>query len=187
MGMSTKELTMFNLSTKQTVLIAVVLSLVLWATRGQHVASLLSLPDATWAIAFMLGFLLSPLLFAIILVQAFVIDYLAMGSSLLNLSYLALVPAYLALWFFGKWFRAQYEKHGFKLGQFALSFVGGVAVCEFLSSGSFYFQKSTATIGGFVELFGQYFFSNLFFTFCYVVVAALSYQLLAGSSKKKLA
>ncbi len=45
---------MFNLSTKQTILIAVVFSLVLWATRGQHVASLLSLPDATWAIAFIL-------------------------------------------------------------------------------------------------------------------------------------
>jgi hypothetical protein len=178
---------MFNLSTKQTVLIAVALSLVLWATRGQHVASLLSLPDATWAIAFMLGFLLSPLLFAIILIQAFVIDYLAMGNYLLNLSYFALLPAYFVLWFAGKWFRAQYEKHGFKLGQFALSFVGGVAVCELLSSGSFYFQKSTATFGGFIELFGQYFFSNLFFALCYVAVAALSYHLLAGSSNKKLA
>ncbi len=184
---STKELTMFNLSTKQTILIAVVFSLVLWATRGQHVASLLSLPDATWAIAFILGFLLSPLLFAIVMIQAFVIDYLAMGNHLLNISYAALIPAYFALWFSGKWFRSQYEKHGFKLAQFALSFVGGVAVCELLSSGSFYFQKSTATMSGFVELFGQYFFGNLFFALCYIAVAGLSYHLLAGSSNKKLA
>jgi len=89
---------MFNLSTKRTVGIAVVFSLILWATRGQHMASMMSLPDATWAIAFMLGFLLSPILLLIVLVQAFVIDYLAMGNYLLNAAYAALVPAYLALW-----------------------------------------------------------------------------------------
>ena len=54
---------MLNLSTKQTVVITVVFSLVLWATRGQHVASLFGLPDATWAISFMVGFLFGPLLF----------------------------------------------------------------------------------------------------------------------------
>ena len=60
---------MFNLSTKQTVTVVVVFSLVLWATRGQHVASLFSLPDATWAISFMAGFLFGPLIFAIVLAQ----------------------------------------------------------------------------------------------------------------------
>ena len=89
---------MFNLSTKQTVGIAVVFSLILWATRGQHVASMMSLPDATWAIALILGFLLSPILFALVLAQAFVIDYLAMGDYLFNLAYAALIPAYLSLW-----------------------------------------------------------------------------------------
>ncbi|MEY3057997.1 MAG: hypothetical protein RI941_720, partial [Pseudomonadota bacterium] len=149
---------MFNLSTKQTVAVAVVFSLVLWVTRGQHVASLFGLPDATWAISFMVGFLFGPLLFAIVLAQAFLIDYLSMGSHLFNLAYLALLPAYLALYFAGKWFRGQYNKQGFALGALALSFVGGVAICEFISSGSFYFQKSMASMSGFVELFGQYFF-----------------------------
>ncbi len=71
---------MFNLSTKQTVLMAVLFSLVLWLSRGQHVASLFSLPDATWAISFLVGFLFGPLLFLAILAQAFLIDYLAVGD-----------------------------------------------------------------------------------------------------------
>jgi hypothetical protein len=178
---------MFNLSAKQTTLITVVLSLVLWATRGQHVASLFSLPDATWSITFMLGFLLSPVIFLIVLAQAFLIDYLAMGNSLLNVAYAALIPAYLGLWFAGKWLRGQYDQHGFKFGQFGLAFIGGIALCEIISSGSFYLQKGNASLVGFMELFGQYFFANLFFNFCYVALAALIYYLLVGSSSKKLA
>ena len=178
---------MLNLSTKQTVVIAVAFSLVLWATRGQHIASLFSLPDATWAISLMTGFLFGPLIFAIVLAQAFLIDYLAMGSHLFNLAYLALLPAYLALYFAGKWFRGQYDKQGFALGAFTLSFVGGVAICEFISSGSFYFQKSMASMSGFIELFGQYFFGNLFFAFCYVLVSTLAFYLLVGATNKKLA
>ncbi len=178
---------MFNLSTKQTVGIAVVFSLILWATRGQHVASMMSLPDATWAIAFMLGFLLSPILFVIVLAQAFVIDYLAMGSYLFNYAYAALIPAYLALWLAGRWSRQHYEQQGFRISQFIVALIGGVAICELISSGAFYFQKSNASLSGFVEIFGTYFFSNLFFTLCYVAVASLAFCLVTETSKKKLA
>jgi len=178
---------MFNRSTQQTVWIAVVFSLILWATRGQHVASMMSLPDATWAIAFVLGFLISPILFALILVQAFVIDYLAMGSYLLNLAYAALIPSYLALWLAGRWLRRQFDEHGFKVSSFTLALVGGVAICELISSGSFYVQKSNATLSGFTELFTTYFFGNLFFTLCYVAVATLGFYLVSGASRKKLA
>ncbi len=178
---------MFNLSTKQTVWIAVVFSLILWATRGQHVASIMSLPDATWAIAFMLGFLLSPILFVIILVQAFVIDYLAMGNYLFNVAYAALVPAYLALWLAGRWLRQHYELQGFRISQFVMALIGGVAICELISSGAFYLQKSNASLVGFAELFGTYFFGNLFFTLCYIAVASLAFYLVTETSKKKLA
>ncbi len=178
---------MFNLSTKQTVGIAVVFSLILWATRGQHVASMISLPDATWAIAFMLGFLLSPILFVIVLVQAFVIDYLAMGNYLFNFAYAALIPAYLALWLAGRWLRQHFEQQGFKIGQFAVALIGGVAICELISSGAFYFQKSNASLLGFAEIFGTYFFGNLFFTLCHIAVASLAFYLVTETSKKKLA
>lgn len=178
---------MFNLSIKQTVWITLVFSLILWATRGQHIASMLSLPDATWAIAFMVGFLFSPVVFLVFLVQAFVIDYLAMGNYLFNFAYAALIPAYLALWFAGQWLRNQYGQHGFRASQFALALAGGVALCELISSGSFYLQNSNVTLPGFIELFGQYFFSNLFLAFCYVAVASLVYYLLIGATKRKLA
>jgi len=177
---------MFNLSTKQNLGIAVVFSLVLWATRGQHVASMMSLPDATWAIAFMLGFLLGPILFVIVLVQAFVIDYLAMGNYMFYVAYAALVPAYLALWLAGRWLRQHYEQQGFKIGQFAIALVAGVAICELISSGAFYLQKSNASLVGFAELFGTYFFGNLFFTLCYVTVTSLAFYLVAETSKNKL-
>jgi len=178
---------MFNLSTKQTVWIAVVFSLILWATRGQHVASLMGLPDATWAIAFVVGFLLSPALFLLVLAQAFVIDYLAMGNYLFNVAYAALVPAYLALWLAGRWLRQHYEQQGFKISQFVVALIGGVAICELISSGAFYLQKSNASLAGFTELFGTYFFGNLFFTLCYVAVASLAFYLVTETSKKKLA
>ena len=178
---------MLNLSAKQTFVITVAFSLVLWATRGQHVASLFGLPDATWAISFMVGFLFGPLLFLVILAQAFLIDYLAMGNSLMNMAYFSLIPAYLALYLTGKWFRGHYDKQGLTLGAFAMSFIGGIAICELVSSGSFYFQKSTASLSGFVELFGQYFFGNLFFAFCYVLVFALAFYLSVGATNKKLA
>lgn len=178
---------MFNLSTKQTVGIAVVFSLILWATRGQHVASMMSLPDATWAIAFMLGFLLSPILFLIVLVQAFVIDYLAMGNYLFNAAYAALVPAYLALWLAGRWLRQHYEQHGFRVSRVLVALISGVAICELISSGAFYLQKSNASLAGFAELFGTYFFGNLFFTLCYVAIASLAFYLVTETSKKKLA
>ncbi|MEY3498328.1 MAG: hypothetical protein RLZZ325_1335 [Pseudomonadota bacterium] len=160
---------MFNLSTKQTVWIAVVFSLVLWATRGQHVASLIGLPDATWAIAFVVGFLLSPALFLLVLAQAFVIDYLAMGDFIFNLAYVALIPSYLVLWMAGRWLRQHYEQNEFRI------------------SGAFYLQKSGASLVGFAELFGTYFFSNLFFTLCYIAVASLGFYLVTETAKKKLA
>ncbi len=178
---------MLNLSTKQTVGIAVVFSLIMWATRGQHIASLMSLPDATWAIAFMVGFLLSPILFALVLVQAFVIDYLAMGNDLFNVAYVALIPAYLALWLAGRWLRHQFNVHGFKVSSFAFALVGGVAICELVSSGAFYLQRSNASLAGFSELFGAYFFGNLFFALCYIAVCSLAFYLLTETSKKKLA
>jgi hypothetical protein len=178
---------MFNLSTKQTVWIAVVFSLVLWATRGQHVASLMGLPDATWAIAFVVGFLLSPALFLLVLAQAFVIDYLAMGDFIFNLAYVALIPSYLVLWMAGRWLRQHYEQNGFRISQFAIALVAGVAICELISSGAFYLQKSGASLVGFAELFGTYFFSNLFFTLCYIAVASLGFYLVTETAKKKLA
>ena len=150
-------------------------------------ASMMSLPDATWAIAFMLGFLFNPILFLIVLAQAFLIDYLAMGNYLLNAAYAALVPAYLALWIAGRWLRQHYEQQGFKIGQFVVALIGGVAICELISSGAFYLQKSNASLAGFAELFGNYFFGNLFFTLCYVAVASLAFYLVTGTSKKKLA
>jgi hypothetical protein len=135
----------------------------------------------------MLGFLLSPILFLIVLVQAFVIDYLAMGNYLFNVAYVALVPAYLALWLAGRWLRQYYELQGFKIGQFTVALIGGVAICELISSGAFYLQKSNASLVGFAELFGTYFFGNLFFTLCYVAVASLAFYLVTETSKKKLA
>jgi hypothetical protein len=42
-------------------------------------------------------------------------------------------------------------------------------------------------LSGFVELFGQYFFGNLFFAFCYVLVSSLAFYLMVGATNKKLA
>ncbi len=69
---------MFTLSKRNTAILAVALSALMWATRGQHVATLTHLPDASWAIFFLLGFYFRrSVMLPLFLAQAALVDYLA--------------------------------------------------------------------------------------------------------------
>lgn len=135
---------MTSLSKRQNVFFIFVLSAMMWLTRGHHLATLAHLPDASWAIFFVVGFYFSSFaVIALFLAQAFLIDYLVLtqlgiGQSCFTIAYSFLLPAYLSLWFAGKWLSERYALNlsGFK--NFIFAAVSGVVVCELISSGSYY-------------------------------------------------
>jgi hypothetical protein len=133
-----------SLSKNQNIALVFVLSAIMWLTRGHHMASFSQLPDASWAIFFIVGFYFSSFaVIALFLAQAFLIDYLALtqlgiGESCFTLSYSFLLPAYLSLWFGGRWLTEHASLNITSFKNFLLASVVGTIVCELISSGSFY-------------------------------------------------
>jgi len=186
---------MVSLSKRQNIFLVFALSAVMWLTRGHHVASLAHLPDASWAIFFIVGFYCSSFaVIALFLAQAFFIDYLALtqlglGESCFTLAYSFLLPAYLSLWFAGKYLskRAELSLTGFK--SFMIAAVSGIMVCELISSGSFYFINvpGTASLGEFMGRFAQYLPHALMFTMSYLLVALVAHLVFTATAQKTAA
>lgn len=95
--------------------IALLLGLVMAATRFHHFGSAMSLPDASLAVFFLAGFYLRPtLFFAIFLAEAGLIDYLAINVGgvsdyCVSPAYWFLIPSYACLWYGGRWLAERYE------------------------------------------------------------------------------
>lgn len=183
---------MTSLSKRQNVFLIFVLSAIMWLTRGHHMASLAYLPDASWAIFFIVGFYFSSFaVIALFLAQAFLIDYLVLtqlgvGQSCFTLAYSFLLPAYLSLWFAGKWLSKRYSLNlsGFK--NFALAAISGIIVCELISSGSYYFMNvpGTASIGEFMGRVAFYLPFALMITMSYLVVALVAHLVIVAAAHK---
>jgi len=180
---------MINLSKCNAVILALVLSVVMWVTRGHHVATLTHLPDASWAIFFMLGFYFrSRVLLPLFLAQAALVDYVAITQFGVNAycvtpAYAFLLPAYSALWLAGKWYAARHQFQVRSLPLFAAAAVVGSAVCELISSGSFYFlggRFSDASLAEFVPRLVRYFPANLENVALYLGLAALIHMLIVS-------
>jgi hypothetical protein len=183
---------MTSLSKRQNVFLIFVLSAIMWLTRGHHMASLAYLPDASWAIFFIVGFYFSSFaVIALFLAQAFLIDYLVLtqlgvGQSCFTLAYSFLLPAYLSLWFAGKWLSKHYSLNlsGFK--NFAFAAISGIIVCELISSGSYYFMNvpGTASIGEFMGRLALYLPFALMITMSYLVVALVAHLVIVAAAHK---
>jgi hypothetical protein len=84
------------------------LMLLMALTRFHHFGSTLLLPDASLAVFFLIGLVMvSPWFFAICLVEAGMIDFLAISQFAVNdycisPAYLFLIPTYAIMWFAGK-------------------------------------------------------------------------------------
>jgi hypothetical protein len=180
---------MQNLTRQNAILLAAVLSLAMWATRGHHLAALTHLPDASWAIFFMLGFYFRQrIMLPLFLAQAALIDYLAVtqfgvDNYCLTPAYAFLLPAYASMWLAGRWYAARYTFNAHTLAPFAASAVIGTAACELISSGSFYFlggKTATTSLGGFAVRLVEYFPFDLGSAVMYLGVAALVHGLVAA-------
>jgi len=170
---------MFTLSSKNQWLVGGALLLAMLITRG-HVTD--HLQDASWAIFFMAGFYLrNSLAFVPFMLAAAAIDYVAItqfgvSSFCVSSAYVALIPAYGALYAAGRWLAGHYRETPAVLFPLAASLLIGIVVCELVSSGSFYFFSERFADTNLVEFAGrlvQYLPHGLAITSFYVGVGAL--------------
>jgi hypothetical protein len=172
---------MLTLSSRNQIIIGLVLTLLMVATRSHHFATLMHLPDASWAVFFLAGFYLrSNWALPGFLALTWVLDFSSFtwggGSGFcLTRAYGFLLPAYSALWFAGYWFAKQYHFEWRTLMPLVVAVLMGSAVCEVFSSGGFYFFSGHFIETGFTEFAGQlikYYPSYLQSMAFYVSIAA---------------
>lgn len=179
---------MSSLSKNQNIALIFVLSAIMWLTRGHHMASLSQLPDASWAIFFIVGFYCSSFaVIALFLAQAFLIDYIAFTQ--LGMAYPFLLPAYLSLWFAGRWLakNASLDIASFK--NFLLASVLGTSVCELISSGSYYFINAAgqSSLSEFASRIVQYLPYALEITLSYLLVALVAHLVITSIASRVVA
>ena len=179
---------------RRTALITLALALCMAATRNDHFAGELYLPDASAAVFFLAGVYLRPMwIAAALLVEAALIDSAAIAlggvsSFCTSPAYGFLLPAYGALWLAGRWYGKTPNKqarHRFAFSTslpLAASVVIGGAVSELFSSGGFYwfsgrFEPNLAEFGARIA---RYFPSSLASLAFYVAVAAIVHTALGA-------
>lgn len=191
---------MLTLSTRNQILIGAVLALLLIATRGQHFATSLQLPGASWAVFFLAGIYLCPV-WVLPAMLAFVwgLDFtphLLSGSSLAEIvnggqafcltpAYVFLLPAYAALWLAGRWYAGQHSVAWRTLLPLGAAALAGAAVCELVSSGGFYFfsgRFNDPTLAEFGARLVKYFPGYLQSLAFYVGIAAVVHALFGLTS-----
>jgi hypothetical protein len=161
--------------------IALLLGLVMVATRYHHFGSAINLPDASLAVFFLIGLYLRPSLFlAGMLVEAGLIDYFAitaggMSDFCVTPAYGFLIPTYGVMWFAGRWVAGRIQvRWRSLLPLFGALFVAS-SIAFLISNSAFYILS-----GRFPELswmqyserVARYYLPYVTSTFGYVVFAA---------------
>lgn len=170
---------MNNTQTKTTI-IFVVLVVLMAATRVHHFSTALHLPDASVAVFMLAGFYLPRWVFPVLLVEAALVDYLAINYGgvdgwCFSPAYWFLIPTYFALWFGGRFYATRYRFSLRSLAEFAgISFMA-TGAAFLISNASFYlfagyFEKMSAAQYG--TQVAQYFLPYLQSAFLYLIVAA---------------
>ncbi len=186
---------MSSLSKNQNIALIFVLSAIMWLTRGHHFASLSQLPDASWPIFFIVGFYFSSFaVIALFLAQAFLIDYLVVtqmgiGQSCFTVAYSFLLPAYLSLWFAGRWLAKNASLNITSFKNFLLASVVGTIVCELISSGSYYFINAAgqSSLSEFASRIVQYLPYALEITLSYLLVALVAHLVITSIASRVVA
>lgn len=180
---------MLILSARKQAAIGIALAALLIATRGHHFVTVKQvLPSASWAVFFLAGFYLRPAwVLAGLLGIAGLVDYAAIGwggvsDFCVSPAYAALIPAYGALWLAGRWYAERYTFKVVTLIPLAAAALVGIAVCEVISSGSFYFfsgrfpEPTLAEFGARLLKYGTHYLSTTAF---WIGVAAVVHVAIA--------
>ena len=184
---------MLNLSARQQIAISLVLVLIMLLTRSHHWASIHSLPDASWAIFFLLGVYVRALWVVPALIAAsVVIDYVAItwggvSDFCVSPAYWLLIPAYAVLFAGGRFYA-----RGHRLSVMGLLRLVGVAlavvlVAQLLTTGGFYFfsgRFADPTLAGLMLRLEKYFPPMLATFALYLGVAAAVHLALAAAFRR---
>ena len=132
-----------NHTQTKTIAIFITLAALMAATRVHHFSSALHLPDASLAIFLLAGFYLPLWAFPALLVEAGLVDYVAINYGgvdgwCFSPAYWFLIPTYAVLWFAGRYYARihQYSLRG--LGVFSGIALVAVSAAFFVSNASFY-------------------------------------------------
>lgn len=184
---------MLNLTNRQQAAIGLMLTLLMLLTRSHHWASIHSLPDASWAIFFLLGVYVRPLWMVPALIAAsVVIDYVAItwggvSDFCVSPAYWMLIPAYFALFAGGRFYARGHSLSLPGLARLAGVALVAVALAELLTSGGFYVfsgRFAEPTLAGFGPRFATY-FPRMLGTFAlYLGVAAAAHVALAAAFRR---
>lgn len=176
---------MLTLTSRQQIFIGFALVAMMLLTRSHHWASLHSLPDASWAIFFLLGVYVRALWVVPVLIAAsMVIDYFAItwggvSDFCVSPAYWLLLPAYAVLFAGGRFYA-----RGHRLSLRGLLRLMGVALAvvvlaELLTSGGFYFfsgRFAEPTLAGLMPRLEKY-FPHTLGTFALYLGAAVAVHL----------
>lgn len=174
---------------------AVALMALMAATRFHHFGTAFALPDASLAIFFLAGLWLGGrYLFAFLLVEAGLIDYLAiteMGVSdfCVSPAYIFLIPAYSAMWLGGKWCKRHQTLSIASIAQQFAALVISTSSAFLLSNGSFFLlsEKNTDSswahyVDGFALYFPPYLSSTLIYVVSLFAIITMAKSLLSSKT-----
>ncbi|MFA5241859.1 MAG: hypothetical protein WC029_06360 [Sulfuricella sp.] len=136
---------MLSLTTRQQLAIGFALALLMALTRSHHWATLHSLPDASWAVFFIVGFYLRSLWIApALMLGAVLIDYAAItwggvSDFCISPAYWLLIPAYASLFLAGRVYARHHRLSWSALPWLLGCALAGALLAELFSSGGFYF------------------------------------------------
>lgn len=137
---------MLKLSVRTQIAIGIALIVLMIATRGHHFPTVRDvLPSASWAVFFLAGIYLRPawVLAGLLGLAAFLdfaaINWQGVSDFCVSPAYIALIPAYGALWLAGRWFAGRYSFTPATLLTLIAAALVGTIACEVISSGAFYF------------------------------------------------
>jgi hypothetical protein len=172
--------------TQRPALIALGLIALMAATRSHHFGSALHLPDASLAVFLLAGFFIaSPVLFGALLIEAGLIDYIAIthfnvSDYCVTAAYWFLIPTYAVLWYGGR-FYARIHQHNLRsLGMFAGLSFAATSVAFFISNGAFYLFSGRfpdMSVAEYASRVAQYYVPYLSGAVVYLVPAVLLYAL----------
>lgn len=169
-------------------LIVAGLMLAVAVTRSSHFGSVISLPDASFAVFFLCGLYLarftraSMMVFVVLLLEAGLVDYYAIAVQnvsgwCMTPAYWFLIPTYGSLWFAGRWFALKHTMEGRGLVILGLAAWAASSFAFLLSNAGFYMFS-----GRFAEMsaadyslsvapyYGSYVSVALFYIACAVVM-----------------
>lgn len=187
---------MLSLTSRQQLAIGTALALLMAITRSHHWATLHALPDASWAVFFLVGvYLRANWVVPVLMLEAALADYVAItwggvSSFCVSPAYWFLIPTYATLFLAGRVYARHHRLSWSALPWLLGCVLAGAILAELFSSGGFYFYSgrfAEPTLGEFIPRLVKYFPSMLSTMAAYLGLAAaihVAFASLRGDARR---